>query len=311
MTDAATAENVRLIDTKMFGFDRFNAAYLVVGREVALVDTGAPLSWAAVREAIGAHGFALEDIAHIFVTHAEHPDHSGNVGVILKENERAIVHVSPIGVEYLTDPAIEAENRRQNLAPEMAARFGVMEPVPLSRLRLMSDGDVVDLGNDVKLRVIFTPGHQPGGVVLFEEKHSGLFVNDLCGAYFADAGAAWVFTPYRSDVRQAMSSLKKIEDLPMERLFLGHFGISDRPHEVLEQALAKMQGLLDIGAQCMRDGRPEDIEGGVLATLVPEVEKMGKVRDVKLHAYLKDELTPSLARAFADYYRQSAGGVPR
>jgi glyoxylase-like metal-dependent hydrolase (beta-lactamase superfamily II) len=241
MTYATRAENVHLIDTKMFGFDLFNSAYMVVGNEVALIDTGTPTSWEAVQEAIRAQGFALEDIAHIFVTHAEHPDHSGNVGALLKENDRAVVYVNPIGAEYLTDPAIESENRRRNLPPVMAARFGEMEPVPSSRLRLLGDGDVVDLGKDVRLRVIFTPGHQPSGLVLFEEKHSGLFINDLCGAYFADADASWIFSPYRSDVRQSMASLKKIQSLPMKRLFLGHYGISERPQEVLERALANMQ----------------------------------------------------------------------
>jgi glyoxylase-like metal-dependent hydrolase (beta-lactamase superfamily II) len=290
----------------MFGFDLYHSAYIVVGDEVALIDTGTPASWEAVREAIGAQGFFLEDIGHIFVTHAEHPDHSGNVGAILKENDRAVVHVNPLGAEYLTDPAIEGEKRRRNLTPHMAARFGEMEPVPPARLRLLSDGDVVDLGNDVKLKVIFTPGHQPSGFVVFEEKHSGLFINDLCGAYFGDADASWIFTPYRSDVREAMVSLKKVQSLPARRLFLGHYGISESPQEVLARAIAKIEALLDLGAQCMREGRPEEIERRVFATLVSEVEKMGKVRDEGLYLYLRDELAPSLARAFAGYYRLTA-----
>ena len=306
MTYATRANNVYLIDTKMFGFELFNSAYLVAGDEVALIDTGAPTSWEALLDGMNAHGFAPKDIDHIFVTHAEHPDHSGNVGALLKQNGRANVYVSAIGAHYLTDPAVEAGNRRKNLAPRMAARFGDMEPVPQSRLRLVGDGDLVDLGQGAKLRVILTPGHQPSGFVLFEEKHSGLFINDLCGAYFADADASWIFTPYRSDLRQAMASLKKMESLPVLRLFLGHFGISETPGEVLKRALAKMQALLDIGAQCVSEGRPDEIEATVLATLVPEVEKIGRVRETGLYAYLKDELTPSLAQAFADYYNATA-----
>jgi glyoxylase-like metal-dependent hydrolase (beta-lactamase superfamily II) len=298
--------NVYLVDTKMFGFDHYHSAYIVAGDEIALVDTGAPTSWEVVREALDAQGFGLKDIAHIFVTHAEHPDHSGNVGSFLKENDRAVVYVNPIGAEFLIDPAIEGENRRRNLTPSMAARFGDMEPVPPSCLRLLSDGDVVDLGKGTRLRAIFTPGHQPSGLVLFEEKHSGLFINDLCGAYFADADASWVFTPFRSDVRQAMASLKKVENLPARRLFLGHYGVSEQPREVLRRALAEMQTLLDIVASCTREGRPEEIEARVLAMLEPEVEKMGKARDEGLYAYLKDELAPSLARAFARYYQLSA-----
>jgi len=36
------ADNVYLIDTKMFDFDDYNAAYLVKGKELVLIDTGIP-----------------------------------------------------------------------------------------------------------------------------------------------------------------------------------------------------------------------------------------------------------------------------
>ena len=306
MAYATRADNVYLIDTQMFGFDLFQSSYLVAGDELALIDTGAPLSWDVVRGRIEQHGFALGEIAHIFITHAEHPDHSGNVGVLLKENDRAVVHVNPAGAEFLTNPEIEAETRRKNLTPAMAARFGVMEPVSAARLNLLADGDSVGLGQGVTLRAIFTPGHQPSGLVVFEEKYGGLFINDLCGASFADTGASWIFTPYRSDVRAAMEYLRQLKELPVKRLYLGHFGISDSPAEVLDCALAKMQGLLDIGARCVGEGQPGEIEAKVLATLLPELEKMGTVRGRDgLYSYLDHELIPSLAKAFAGYYKQS------
>ena len=302
MNAFAGADNVYLIDTNMFGFAQYHSAYMVVGGEIALIDTGTPVSWSIVREAIAALGLAPGDIAHVFVTHAEHPDHSGNVGSLLRENDRAVVYVSPLGAEFLTAPVVESERRKKNLSPSMAARFGEMQPVPASRLRLVADGDTVDLGKGLRLRVVSTPGHQPSGFVVFEEKHGGLFINDLCGAYFADAEASWIFTPYRSDVRQALASLGKVESLSAERLFLGHFGISENPHEVLERSRAAMQTLLDLAAECVRGRRPEAIEEEVLGALSIECEKMGKVRGPALYGYLKDELFPSLARAFATYY---------
>jgi hypothetical protein len=46
------------------------------GREVALIDTGAPPSLQVVKGSIEKHGFAVADIDHSFVTHCEHPDHA-------------------------------------------------------------------------------------------------------------------------------------------------------------------------------------------------------------------------------------------
>jgi len=149
---AKRADNVYMIDTRMFGFDRFQSSYIVAGKEVALIDTGVPTSLETVRAAIKEHGFAIEDISYIFVTHCEHPDHSGNVGMLLKENPQAKVYIHPIGAEYLTAPSIEAAKRKANLSVQMAARFGEMVPVPPPRIEHLSDGDTFDLGNGERLR---------------------------------------------------------------------------------------------------------------------------------------------------------------
>ena len=171
-------DNVYLIDTKMFGFERFNAAYIVKGKEIALIDTGPASSTEVVRAGIKAHGFAIEDISHILITH-EHNDHCGNAGKLLKENTKAKVYASPVDSEFLTNPEVETAWLKSILKPEMFARFGEMEPVPASRLELVQDGDEIDLGDGEKLRIIIAPGHQPSGIVIYSEKTKGLFINDL------------------------------------------------------------------------------------------------------------------------------------
>jgi glyoxylase-like metal-dependent hydrolase (beta-lactamase superfamily II) len=296
------ADNVYMIDTRMFGFDCFQSSYLVTGKEVALIDTGVPSSLETVRAAIKEHGFTIEDISYIFVTHSEHPDHSGNVGALLRENSRAKVYVAPIGVEYLTDPSIEAAKRKVNLSAQMAARFGEMVPVPPYRIEHLSDGDTFDLGYEERLKIIFAPGHQPSGIVILEEKNMGLFINDLVGLYLADADASLIFTPFRSDVKRAMVSLKKMMDIPVTKLFLGHFGICDKPTEVMQHALNGMQRLLDIGASCIKEGKPKEIASRVLASRMPEIKKIMAKRGESLYEYMSQELVPSLSTAFASYY---------
>jgi glyoxylase-like metal-dependent hydrolase (beta-lactamase superfamily II) len=44
------------------------------------------------------------------------------------------------------------------------------EPVTPDRIKFLKDGDVFDLGDNEKLRIIFAPGHQPSGIVLLEGK---------------------------------------------------------------------------------------------------------------------------------------------
>ena len=271
---AERVDNVCMIDTKMFGFDQYSSAYLVKGKEVALIDTGIPPALEVVRAGIKAHGFSVSDISYIFVTHCEHPDHSGNVAPLLRESPSAKVYINPIGAKDLLDPSIKAAERKATLVPKMAARFGVMEPVPPSRIQYLHDGDVFDLGDGEKLRVVFTPGHQPSGLVIFEEKNKGLFINDLVGNYFPDADFSLILTPYGADVKQAMEALRKFMKMPVTRLFLGHFGICEKPNELMQRALIGMQRLMDIGAQCVAEGKPEEIASRVYASKEPEAEKL-------------------------------------
>jgi glyoxylase-like metal-dependent hydrolase (beta-lactamase superfamily II) len=298
-------DNIYVIDTHMFGFPQFNAAYIVTGKEVALIDTGAPLSEEIVREGIKRHGFSLSDITHIFVTHCEHPDHSGNVGALLKDNTRAKVYINPIGTQYLTNPEIEDAKRKSILPAEMAARFGTMVPVPPSRIHALKDGEQFDLGNGEKLKVIFTPGHQPSGIVVFEEKNKGLFINDLAGLYLADTGSSWIFTPYGAEVLKARESIKKLINLPISKLHLGHFGMCDKPGAIMQGALDKIQKLLDTAAQCVKDGRKGEIAETVIRTiLTPELEKIRVTRGGAFYDYVSKELVPTISAAFAKYYLQ-------
>jgi len=295
------ADNVYLIDTKMFGFDRYNAAYIVEGKEIALIDTGPATSIKAVRAGILAHGFAIEDISYIMITH-EHSDHCGNVASLLRENPKANIYINPVASEYLIDPSKRVAALKDILPEKMLARFGEMEPVPSSRIQSLNDGDVFDLGNGEKLRIIFAPGHQPGGIVILSEKNRGLFINDLVGMNLADAGSLIMFTPPLSDVRQAMESLRKVKDIPVTTLFLGHFGIWDNPKEVIQHALDKIQWLLDIGEQCMAAGKPEEIANRFVAGVMPEVEKIRAARGESFYEFIIGELVPTLSRNFVNYY---------
>jgi len=166
-------ENVYVIDTNMFGFPHYQSCYLVEGKEVALIDTGLPSQVDKVRAGIQKHGFSLKDISRIFLTHCEHPDHAGNVGRFVQENPDIQVYIHPEGLEYLTEPSIESENRKKVMLPQMAARFGEQIPVPTSHICFLKNGQTFNLGNNVRLKIMFTSGHQPSGLIIFDEKNNG------------------------------------------------------------------------------------------------------------------------------------------
>jgi len=127
-------KNIYCIDTRMFGFKQYCAAYLIKGKELALIDTGMASQKAALLEGIHAHGFSVSDISYIFVSHCDHFDHSGNVGTIIRENPKAKIYIHPSGIECLTHPEISSEKRKLRMPLAMAARYGESIPTPSSVL---------------------------------------------------------------------------------------------------------------------------------------------------------------------------------
>ena len=295
-------DNVYVIDTNMFGFPNYQSCYLVEGGELILIDTGLPSQIDSLYSGIEKHGFSVNEISKIILTHCEHPDHAGNVGTLVKENPDIQVYIHPEGLEYLTEPSIESENRKKVMLPQMAARFGEQIPVPNSRICFLENGQIFDLGNDVRLKIMFTPGHQPSGLVIFEEKSKGLFINDLVGNYFIDADFSLILTPPRSDVIETRETLINLLNMPITRLYLGHFGISNNPKAVMHRALDGIQRIIDIAEQCMRERKPEQIEPRVLASKMPELEKLKKKRGNTLYEYTRNELVTHHSTYFAQYY---------
>jgi hypothetical protein len=114
--------------------------------------------------------------------------------------------------------------------------------------------------------------------VIFEEKNQGLFINDLVGNFFSDADFSLVLTPPRSDVIKARELLLDCLKMPIQRLYLGHYGIFDKPETCIQRTLAGIQRIMDIAGQCVKEGQPQEIEPRVLASKMPEVEKLRNTR---------------------------------
>ena len=302
MVSDTKIDNVYVIDTNMFGFPNYQSCYLVEGEELVLIDTGLPSEIDSLYSGIERHGFSIDNISKIILTHCEHPDHAGNVGTLVKENPDIQVFIHPEGFEYLTEPSIESENRKKVMLPQMAARFGEQIPVPSSRICFLKNGQIFDLGNNVRLRIMCTSGHQPSGLIIFDEKNNGVFINDLVGNYFADADFSLVLTPPRSDVIETKNTLQYLMKLSISRFYLGHYGITQDPKTVMQRVLEGIERIMSIAAECVKKGKPDGIAPRVIASKMPEIEKLRKTRGETLYEYVRDELITHHSTYFAQYY---------
>jgi len=288
-------DNIFMIDTMMFGFKEYMSAYLVKGEKLALIDTGVPSSWNALLQGIKQHGFSIKDISHIFIGH-EHPDHYGNASRLLDENPYASVYIHPAA-----ETALLKSEKEQESDP-FSCRAGVSKPVPRQRIVYLNDGDMFDLGGGEILQVLFTPGHLPGAITIYEKKHKGLFLNDLIGNYFPDANAHLILLPPGSDLKKQLDSMKKLIQLGAENIFCGHFGIVDNNVAgVMSDTLARMYEIIDIGQSCLRQNQPGKIVEKMEAYVRPYSEAMRQIRGEEVYDYITSMHLPHLLNYYSSY----------
>jgi glyoxylase-like metal-dependent hydrolase (beta-lactamase superfamily II) len=292
-------DNVYMIDTKMFGFEHYMCAYLVKGEKLALIDTGVPSSWNALSDGIKKHEFSVGDISHIFVGH-EHPDHYGNASRILQENPGATVYASPLAEKALLKSEAEQE------ADPFTKRAGVSKPVPHRNIEFLKDGDEFDLGGGELLTVRLSPGHLPGAITISEKKNNGLFINDLIGNYFPDAGAHLILLPPGSDLLEQIESLTGLMALRVQNIYASHYGmIIGNAEEVMSLTLAKMKEVLALGQDLINKGQPDKIAPKMLEYVGPYVEAMRKTRGEAVYEYIANLHVPYLVNYFAQYCRDN------
>lgn len=168
MVDAAldlTPRGTASIEALVNGPIQTNSYAVISSGECLIIDP----AWEGER--LVEHIYAKHPDAHVLgavCTHG-HADHVGGVA-----GARAAVGKGFLYELGAKDVLVSREN-----IEEQRAMWGIDTPDPGEPTRLLAEGDTIELG-DICLQVIETPGHTPGGIVLFAATEQGsiAFVGD-------------------------------------------------------------------------------------------------------------------------------------
>ena len=162
----------------------------------------------------------------IFLTHA-HWDHCGAVSAIKKAFPSIKVAASQQGADILKKknaidtitklnadeiPAITQENGSELLTNDPFEPFEVDI--------ILKDGDIIDIGDTLKVEVIATPGHTRDHLSYYIPSRKILFAGEAGGAF--DSSEGDVLVEFISSYDAYLSSLKRISTIPADILFQGH-----------------------------------------------------------------------------------------
>jgi len=224
------------IDTKMAGYQGITAGYLIRGSRPCLVETGTAPSAPVVRKALASLGIGPEDLATVVVTHI-HLDHAGGVGDIAAMYPAAEVVVHRKGARHLADPSRLMASARTVYGDALDVLFGVLAPVPASRIAALDDVGTVDLGDGRRLDSHYSPGHAKHHVGLIDSLSGDLYVGDAAGVYIPETGDLRPATPPPDfDLEVALASLRKFSALRPTRLLFSHYGPVDDVDAILARS---------------------------------------------------------------------------
>ena len=216
-------EHIHLIDLEPAGVEDLIASYVLKGNRVGIIESGPSSTVQNLLSGLEELNVKTEDVAYVAVSHI-HLDHGGGAGILLKHLPRAKLIVHPRGAPHMVNPEKLWNQATQVLGERITRIYGRPEPVPQERIITAADGMVIDLGDDVKLKVVETLGHASHHLSYYDKLSDGIFTGDSAGIYVdkADVVVPTSPPPFRLDI--ALASIDKMMRLKPKSLYYTHFG---------------------------------------------------------------------------------------
>jgi glyoxylase-like metal-dependent hydrolase (beta-lactamase superfamily II) len=246
------------IDTLLGGWTRMTAGYLIEGPSPTLVETGSQSSVPTLLAALAELGVGPTDLANVIVTHI-HLDHAGGVGDVARAFPNATVYVHEKGARHLVDPERLVRSASMVYGHLLDDLYGRLDPTPADRVHVLADGEEVTVGPGSSLVTVLSPGHAKHHLGLHHvgDAASGiLFAGDAVGVRLPDGGVLRPATPPPDfDLDQAIDSLGRFRARRPTGLALAHYGLIERPIELLEEAEGTLREWAAVAENAWRDGR--------------------------------------------------------
>lgn len=187
---------------------------------VVLIDAGLPGNVQKIRENLGEHGFELEDVQMLVLTHQDF-DHCGCGAELIEETGATVL------AHEKDAPAIDG--REEPIKGD--ERYTAFE-VDVE----LTGGETLNVG-DHELEVVNTPGHTPG--------HISLMVDDLLIAGDAlnneESGIAGPRERFTPDMEQATEFVYRLSFLDFNKVHCFHGGTIEATNQDVKEIFEELQ----------------------------------------------------------------------
>jgi len=231
------------------------------GGDTVLVDCGwnTDSAYAALEEGMREHGSHPSEISQLYITHV-HPDHYGMAGrlkriadceVVIHEKDAEFIkdrYFAPKGLTSEMSDFMAMNGVPSESSPKMAqGSMGMIDKVaPVPPDTEVKGGETFKVG-DFDFEIIWTPGHSPGHIVLYEPNRKVLLTGDHILPTITPNVSIHTQT-HGSPLGDYMRSLRKLVDLDVDYVLPAHeFDTRDlqkRIREIEEHHIIRLDEML-------------------------------------------------------------------
>jgi len=224
-----------------------NCVYLLRGDVYMII--GGAMSWIApsLERQFAAMDFDPDKLKYLVITHS-HFDHCGVVPYLKRKFPALQIVASVYAREVLSKAkvidSIADFNQRlidllelQNESERLNLEFDGIDVD-----HVVSEGDIIDLGNGIEAHFLETPGHTRCSISLYIPKLKAMFPSDATPFPASDGGGLSFPSP-QYDFGLYMESLKKVVSYDVDICAYEHYGvfIGEQAKEVLLRGLKRAE----------------------------------------------------------------------
>ncbi|MBT9583103.1 MBL fold metallo-hydrolase [bacterium] len=214
--------SIQVLDLQFQGRTQCVAAFLVsTADRPILVECGPASCRPQLLLELSQHGVKPSDLQALLVTHI-HLDHAGDAGWWAQQGVPVVVH--PLGAPHLIDPSKLLASATRIYGENMERLWGDIVPCPQDKVIVARLDSPLPLSG-LEIVAWDSPGHARHHLAY--QIGSDLLAGDVAGVRLPPGETSFLSVPapppeFEREVW--LATLDKLEKLPVDRLYLTHFG---------------------------------------------------------------------------------------